>query len=258
MWAPHWGGVTIPGNYINEKKEVKQGRREADSKWCFTISFSPELSAWSHGVLGTSTWNHCIRTPHHGEGEPAVYLLAPSYILSFHPHLSHVAFIFLCFHFVTCLLLATILRRQSRGSHQSSLGAAVIVTSPTKGSMQAETTGGVRGNDLGLMWLSCQEGCEHKRWSWYSSKWWGRVKPRTVLFQIEPDLGSTYAIVHIQGVTNLTQGNSVQHCARYYEECQDGIFISHGSSEKQQVGYTHTYIYLCVCVGGWVYERDWF
>lgn len=77
-----------------------------------------------------------------------------------------------------------------------------------------------------------------------------------MLFQIEPDLGSTYAIVHIQGVTNLTQGNSVQHCARYYEECQDGIFISHGSSEKQQVGYTHKYMYVCVCVGGCMREID--
>lgn len=27
MWAPHWGGVTIPGNYINEKKR-SEARKE--------------------------------------------------------------------------------------------------------------------------------------------------------------------------------------------------------------------------------------
>lgn len=33
MWAPHWGGVTIPGNYINEKKKKwsKEGGKQIQS-----------------------------------------------------------------------------------------------------------------------------------------------------------------------------------------------------------------------------------
>ena len=53
---------------------------------------------------------------------------------------------------------------------------------------------------------------------------------------------ATYALVHVQGITNPIQENSLQHCAGYCEEYQDGIFISQGSSEKQPVGCRERYI----------------
>ena len=132
------------------------------------MGFYSEHSAWSHGVLWRERTPWSFRAEplnpksHHGEGEHAIYLLGPFFLSTSVP--CGINFPVLpVYHLFP--LGNHLEKTESHGSRQLGLGAAVIVTSTTKGSMQAETTGGVRGNDLGFMWLSCQEGCraEHRR-----------------------------------------------------------------------------------------------
>ena len=105
--------------------------------------------------------------------------------------------------------------------------SAATETSTTKGSMHLDTTGSVRGNDLGKcaeLLRSCR--AERKRWALYSSKWQGKVKLRAVIFHIELNLVATYILVHVQGITNpfkKIQFNPV--LGGHYKEYQDGIFV---------------------------------
>lgn len=86
--------------------------------------------------------------------------------------------------------------------------------------MWAEITSSIRGNDLGCVWLSCQEGAglSTKGESDTGSKWQGRVIPRAVLFHIGYSLVPTYVLIHVQGMKNFSQEKSVQHCAWYFEK----------------------------------------
>lgn len=62
-------GITNAG-----KEGIDKDRGEANSKWCITVSFSSELSAWSHVIL-RRVWTSCRTTEsHHKEGEHAVDL----------------------------------------------------------------------------------------------------------------------------------------------------------------------------------------
>lgn len=89
---------------MKEKEKWGKEGRKADSKWCFTASFSPQLCAWLHGVLWrvwTSTWNAASENnPPQGVWH-AVALQASSYVPSFFCCLSHVVVIFLHFQLVS-------------------------------------------------------------------------------------------------------------------------------------------------------------
>lgn len=178
MWTLYWGvGHAIPGSrrWRKRKSEArKEGKQFKVVLYWELFSTVVYLVLWdSLKSLDIPVEPLHLRTAHRGEREHALYLLVPSYLLSF----SLLTSISLGINFSSLPVCHLSPLGNHFGKTESplvllvGLGAEVIVTSATKDSLWAKTTGNVRGNDLGFMWLSWQEGCraERQKWARYRS-----------------------------------------------------------------------------------------
>lgn len=134
-------GITNAG-----KEGIDKDRGEANSKWCITVSFSSELSAWSHVILRRvwiSRQNHWIPS---WRGRACSWFADFSYqdLLSISVPCD------INFPALTACHLSPLGNHCEKAEfHGSHSWSAATETSTTKGSMHLDTTGSVRGNDLG-------------------------------------------------------------------------------------------------------------
>lgn len=174
-------------------------------------------------------------------GKHTIYWLLPISCLSFYQYLSHVMLIFLHLKFVS-----PVSSWQPCWEDRISMGlvswALLLKSLLLLPWMWAETTSSIRGNDLGCVWLSCQEGVglSTKGESDTGSKWQGRVIPTAVLLQIEYSLVPTYVLVHVQGMKNFSQEKSVQHCTWYFEKYKMGWALYQSGSSREMTNQIYT------------------